>query len=103
MAAQIDIRISKESEVTIHDQLAEEITFLIATGELKPGEALPSVRAMARRLRIHHNTVSQVYQDLVGRSLLVRRRGSRRITVFAPTLAAISATTSAASPCPFTR
>ena len=32
---------------------------------------------MARRLKIHHNTVSRVYQELVDRNLLVRRRGSR--------------------------
>ncbi|MDA2923156.1 GntR family transcriptional regulator [Acidobacteria bacterium AH-259-L09] len=75
----MDIRIIKDSEVTIHDQLAEEITFSIATGNLKPGQALPSVRALARRLKIHHNTVSQVYQDLVGRNLLIRRRGSRMV------------------------
>ena len=75
----MDIRIIKDSEVTIHDQLAEEITFSIATGNLKPGQALPSVRALARRLKIHHNTVSQVYQDLVGRDLLIRQRGSRMV------------------------
>ena len=75
----MDIRIIKDSEVTIHDQLVEEITFSIATGNLKPGQALPSVRALARRLKIHHNTVSQVYQDLVGRNLLIRRRGSRMV------------------------
>lgn len=79
MVARLNIRISKESDVTIHDQLAAEITFLIATGELKPGEALPSVRDMARRLKIHHNTVSQVYQDLAAGDLLLRRRGSRMV------------------------
>ncbi len=58
MLARTDIRIARESDVTIHDQLVAEITFLIATGEWKPGEALPSVRDLARRLKIHHNTVS---------------------------------------------
>ncbi len=32
---------------------------------------------MARRLKIHHNTVSRVYQELVDRNLVVRRKGSR--------------------------
>jgi DNA-binding transcriptional regulator YhcF (GntR family) len=44
---------------------------------LKPGQALPSVRELARRLKIHHNTVSHAYQELVRRTWLVRRRGSR--------------------------
>ena len=73
------IRISKESNVSITDQLAEEITFLIAAGELKAGEPLPSVRGLARRLKIHHNTVSRAYQELVTRRLLVRQAGKRLI------------------------
>lgn len=73
----MDIRISKESEVPIRQQLAEQIAFQIATGRLAPGQALPSVRELARRLKIHHNTVSHAYQDLVRRTWLVRRRGRR--------------------------
>jgi len=75
----LDIRIIKDSEVTIHEQLVEQIIFLIATGALKPGETLPSVRALARPHKIHHNTVSQAYQDLVDRDWLIRRPGSRMV------------------------
>lgn len=73
----MDIRVSKESEVPLRQQLAEQIAFLIATDKLKAGEALPSVRELARRLGIHHNTVSHAYQDLVRRTWLLRRRGTR--------------------------
>ena len=73
----MDIRVSKQSEVPVRQQLAEQIVFLIATGNLKPGQALPSVRELARRLKIHHNTVSHAYQDLVRRTWLVWRRGTR--------------------------
>jgi DNA-binding transcriptional regulator YhcF (GntR family) len=73
------IRISKRSEIPVREQIADQIIFRIATDELKPGEALPSVRQMARRLKIHHNTVSHVYADLVRRSWLARRRGRRLI------------------------
>ena len=75
----MDIRISKESEVPVRQQRPEQIAFLIATDKLKAGEALPSVRALARRLGIHHNTVSAAYRDLVRRNWLVRRRGNRLI------------------------
>ena len=75
----MDIRISKENEVPVRRQLAEQIVYLIATEKLQPGEALPSVRALARRLGIHHNTVSEAYQDLVRRTWLVGRRGSHLI------------------------
>src|SRR5262245_61345644 len=50
---------------------------LIATERLKDGDLMPSVRELARRLKVHHNTVSEAYQDLVKRKWLERRRGSR--------------------------
>jgi len=73
----MDIHISRESDVPIRQQLAEQIVFLISTDKLKPGQPLPSVRELARRLKIHHNTVSHAYKELVRRTWLVRRRGSR--------------------------
>lgn len=75
----MDIRIDKKSEIPLRQQLADQIVFLIATAQLKPGQALPSVRELARRLKIHHNTVSQAYRDLEHRAWLVGRRGSRLI------------------------
>ena len=73
----MDIRIDKRSEVPVRVQLAEQIIFLIATEKVEPGEALPSVRELARRLKIHHNTVSEAYKDLARRTWVVRRKGSR--------------------------
>jgi DNA-binding transcriptional regulator YhcF (GntR family) len=75
----MEIRIDKKSEISVRQQLAEQIIFSIATDKLKPGQALPSVRALARRLKIHHNTVSEAYQDLVRRTWLVGRRGRRLV------------------------
>lgn len=75
----MDIQISRESGVSLRLQVGRQIAFLIATGKLKPGEALPSVRALAIRLKIHHNTISQAYQDLADYHLVERRRGSRMI------------------------
>src|SRR5258705_3068550 len=58
------IRIDKKNEVPLHQQITAQIEYLIATGSLKAGDSLPSVRTLARQLRIHHNTVSQAYKDL---------------------------------------
>jgi DNA-binding transcriptional regulator YhcF (GntR family) len=71
----MNIRIDKDSDVAVYRQLAEQIAFLIATGEWKPGDALPSVRELARRHKIHKDTVSQAYQDLVDRNWIRRHRG----------------------------
>lgn len=80
----MEIRISKESDVPLRQQVTEQIILLIATEKLKPGVALPSVRELARRLKIHHNTISHAYQDLVRRHWVVSRRGSHLVVIRSP-------------------
>src|SRR5215813_12779149 len=75
------IYINKQSEVSVRQQLHEQIIFLIATGKLAIGDTLPSVRELARQLKVHHNTVSHVYGDLAREGWLVTRRGSRLVAV----------------------
>jgi GntR family transcriptional regulator len=75
----MQISLSRDSDVPLWQQLAEQVVFLITTGELRAGQHLPSVRALARRAKVHHNTVSEAYQDLVRRKWLTRRRGSRLV------------------------
>src|SRR5262245_15984808 len=73
----MDIHIDSSSDVPIRRQLTEQIVFLIAIERLKVGDALPSVRELSRRLKIHRNTVSEAHQELVRRNWLRGRRGSR--------------------------
>jgi GntR family transcriptional regulator len=75
----MQIVLSKDSDVPLRQQLADQIVFLITTGQLQAGEALPSVRALGRQSKVHHNTVSEAYQDLVRRGWLTGRRGSRLV------------------------
>jgi GntR family transcriptional regulator len=55
----MDIRISKESTVPLHEQISGQLVHLIATGKLLPGETLPGIKTIARQLKVHHNTVSE--------------------------------------------
>jgi DNA-binding transcriptional regulator YhcF (GntR family) len=73
----MQISLTKNSDVPLRQQLAEQIVFLITTGQLRRGEEMPSVRALALRVKVHHNTVSEAYQDLVRRNWLTGRHGSR--------------------------
>jgi GntR family transcriptional regulator len=75
----VHIVLSKDSEVPLREQLADQIVFLIRTGQVQAGVVLPSVRALGRQTGVHHNTVSEAYQDLVSRGFLTRRRGSRLV------------------------
>jgi len=68
--------ISKNSEVLVHDQLVAQITLGIASNDLVPGERLPSTRELARRFRIHQNTVSAAYRRLAEQGLVTLKKGS---------------------------
>ncbi len=68
--------LSKNSEVPIREQLSTQLILGIASNDLKPGQKLPSTREMARRFKIHANTVSAVYSDLARRGWVDFRKGS---------------------------
>jgi len=58
------IRIEYESDVPIYVQLSNQIIEGMASGELEPGEPLPSVRALAADLGINLHTVNKAYTHL---------------------------------------
>jgi len=68
--------LSKNSAASLRDQLATQLTLGVISGDLKPGEKLPSVRELARRYKIHSNTVSASYRDVEARGWLEVRKGS---------------------------
>ena len=68
--------LSKNSEVPIREQLTTQIMLGIVSSDLKPGQRLPSTRELARRFRIHANTVSAAYGELERRGWLEFRKGS---------------------------
>lgn len=72
----MNIVLSRESPVPVRTQLALQIEVAIVTGQLEPGKKLPSVRELARRLGLHHNTVAAAYSELTERGLIEARRGS---------------------------
>jgi len=63
-------------EVSLPDQIATQLRMAVLSGELRPGERLPSVRALARRFDLHHNTVSAAYRRLEQEGWVEVRRGS---------------------------
>ena len=70
------IWISRTGPVPIREQLSAQLLFGILSHRLTPGERLPSVRELARRVKMHPNTVSAAYSDLVARGWLKRKSGS---------------------------
>jgi GntR family transcriptional regulator len=68
-------RINLQSDVAVFAQLENEVRFAIASGDLKAGDKLPTVRAVAETLRINPNTVAKAYRDLEIMGLVYARRG----------------------------
>ena len=60
----MDIIISNSSGVPIYEQIEEQIKSQIMTGELREGEALPSMRVLAKELKISIITTKRAYEDL---------------------------------------
>jgi GntR family transcriptional regulator len=59
----------------LYHQLERSIKFAIATGKLRLGDQLPTVRQLAVDLRINANTVAKVYSELERSGVLITRRG----------------------------
>ena len=60
----MDIIISNSSGQPIYEQICRQIKGAIAAGKLKPGEPLPSIRSLARDLRISVITTKRAYEEL---------------------------------------
>jgi DNA-binding transcriptional regulator YhcF (GntR family) len=70
------IWISRHGSIPIREQLSAQLLFGILSRRLGAAERLPSVRDLARRLKVHPNTVSAAYQDLAARGWVKRKAGS---------------------------
>lgn len=56
-------------------QIADGVRMKIATGQLEPGDQLPSVRGLAQQLAINPNTVAKAYSELTAEGWLESRQG----------------------------
>lgn len=63
------------SHVPIYEQIIEHIHGSVAAGVYRPGESLPSIRALALELLVNPNTVQRAYQELERQGLVYMRKG----------------------------
>src|ERR671933_51408 len=75
MAMTEAFNIDARDPTPLYAQLARAIRFAIATGRLRVGDQLPTVRQLAVNLRINANTVARVYAELERAGVLETRRG----------------------------
>lgn len=72
---QMDLIISTSSGKPIYEQLKEQIKDKIISGELEPGYALPSMRDLAKELKISLITTKRAYQDLESEGFIITAVG----------------------------
>ena len=71
----LPIRLSDATGVPYYRQIVDQMATLIRSGQLAPGEQLPSVRDLATHLLVSLITVRRAYQDLENARLIVLRQG----------------------------
>lgn len=67
--------LSPASGTPIYRQLIEQVRRMVSSGQLKPGDALPSVRELALTHAVNPMTISKAYSLLEAEGLLERQRG----------------------------
>lgn len=69
------IFINVRSDLPIYLQIFEQMRQQVASGELKPGDQLPTVRALAADLRVNFNTVARAYRMLDEAHIISTQQG----------------------------
>lgn len=74
-AAKLLILVDPSSGIPVYRQLIDQVKLLVASGALRPGDALPSTRALSAQLGVNPMTVSKAYGLLEREGLVERRPG----------------------------
>ena len=69
------LRLDYQSGEAIYRQIVEQVKYKVASGELRPEDRLPSIRELAKQLKINPRTVVKAYEELQSGGLVVRRQG----------------------------
>ena len=71
----LDLTISTGSSTPIYRQVVDQIRRAVVRRELSVGDQLPSVRILAERLLVNHNTIAKAYSELVRDGDIESRHG----------------------------
>jgi GntR family transcriptional regulator len=70
------LRVNFKSGVPVYLQIVQQVKSAAASGVLRPGDALPSVRQLAEELRINRNTAARAYAELESEGVVENRQGA---------------------------
>ncbi len=80
----IPFRLTLQSGVPVHEQVAFAAKKAMISGQLRPGDPFPSVRALSKAMKIHPNTAQKVVAQLTAEGLLEVRPGIGTVVLEPP-------------------
>ncbi len=69
------LTIEHNSGVSVSAQIVAQVKYLVVSGKLKPGERIPSVRALASELKLNPTTVARIYRLLEADEIICTQPG----------------------------
>lgn len=69
------VELKSDDPRPVYRQIADEVQRAVAVGVIRPGEALPATRQLAKDLRLNQNTVQHAYRTLAREGVVEMRRG----------------------------
>ena len=72
----IQFKLDPKTGAPFYRQIIDQIKYGIATGNLKTGEQLPTVRSLAVELKVNLNTVAKAYKELEIQNVLETQQGT---------------------------
>jgi GntR family transcriptional regulator len=69
-------QIEYNSGIPVYRQIINHVCATVAAGSFKPGDQLPTIRALSERLNVNPNTVAKAYRELELKGIIVSERGS---------------------------
>src|ERR1700691_5612062 len=69
-------QVEYNSGIPVYRQIINQACAAVAAGTFKPGDQLPTIRALSEQLNVNPNTVAKAYRELELKSIIVSERGS---------------------------
>ena len=69
-------QVEYDSGIPVYRQIIHQTAAAVGAGTFKPGDQLPTIRALSERLNVNPNTVAKAYRELELKGIIVSERGS---------------------------
>jgi GntR family transcriptional regulator len=80
------IQVDFNSGEPVTRQVVAQIKWMVASGRLEPGAKLPSIRELAKQLKVNPTTVTRIYADLSAEDVIVLKQGQGAFVSLQPAI-----------------